>query len=96
MTEEYGSLWKVMAAADPEGNNSETPRVGLDMNNSNVVFNAIKSIKVGTVAQIAAEADVSQSSVRKWAAQFVDQGSVRKTVVDGMHGDLAIYSIIPV
>jgi hypothetical protein len=23
------------------------------------------------------------------------QGSVRKTVVDGMHGDLALYSIIP-
>jgi len=65
------------------------------MNNSNAVFNVIESIKVGTVAQIALEAEVSESSARKWLAQFVAQGSVRKTVIDGLHGNLALYNIIP-
>jgi response regulator of citrate/malate metabolism len=96
VTEEYGPLWQAMETQDPIGNETESLLVGLGMNTSNIVFNTIKSIKVGTVAQIALEADVSQSTVRKWAAQFVDQGSVRKTVVDGLHGDLTIYSIIPV
>lgn len=65
------------------------------MNTSNIVFTAIKNIEVGTARQVADEAEVSIGTARKWLAQFVDQGSVRKTTPAINHSAHALYLIVP-
>lgn len=64
-------------------------------NNSNAVFDTVKAQGPITAKLVAEALDISVTSVRRWLDEFVANGTVRKTVIDGTHGKLALYHSIP-